>query len=381
MGELVLAQEVTGLLSPGNVGAIDAVLADVRAGRMVIIVDDGAPGNHGDLMIAAERVTPDAINFMARFARGLVSLALDSQRVRELRLALQPRHNEGGRANAYTVSIEAREGISTGISAADRAHTIAVAATSPLDAAAITSPGHIFPLMARDGGVLVRAGHVEASVDLARLAGLRPAAAICEILGEDGSHARLDELRAFGAEHGIAIVSIADLIGYRRRREIQVEQVLERDIVSGHGGAFRLVVFRNLVDGVEHVALVKGRIDGDEPVLVRIHAVNLLDDIIADRAYRRGGELHLAMERIGAAGRGVIVLIREAHNSSPSQHLLARDRAIPESGSVIRDYGTGAQILRQIGVRKMVLLSRSGRLPVGLQGYDLEITGVLPTAE
>ncbi|MCW5751254.1 MAG: 3,4-dihydroxy-2-butanone-4-phosphate synthase [Alphaproteobacteria bacterium] len=367
-------------MTPVKLDSIDMALADIGAGRMVIIVDDGAPGNHGDLMIAAERATPEAINFMARFARGLVSLALDSDRVRQLHLSLQPRQNEGGRANAYTVSIEAREGISTGISAADRAHTIAVAATSPLGAAAITSPGHIFPLMARDGGVLVRAGHVEASVDLARLAGLRPAAAICEILGEDGSHARLEELRAFGATHGIAIVTIADLIGYRRRREVQVEQVLERTIVSRHGGEFRILVFRNLVDGVEHVALVKGDIGGEEPVLVRIHAVNLLDDIIGDRAYRRGGELHLAMERIGAAGRGVIVLMREAHNSSPSQHLLARDRAVPESGSVIRDYGTGAQILRQVGVRRMILLSRSGRLPVGLQGYDLEIAGVLPTS-
>lgn len=353
--------------------SVEHALASLRAGGMVIVIDGASFEDEGDLICAADRITPDAVNFMAKHARGLVCLALTHQRANELGLVLQPRQNALSRATDYAVSIEAREGVSTGISAADRAHTIAVANTSPLGAKAIATPGHIIPQIAREGGVLVRAGHTEAAVDLAQLAGLRPAAAICQIMTDDGAMARLADLHAFSEKHGAPIVSVADVIAYRRRNEVQVERVLERDISSLHGGNFRLIVYRNRVDGVEHVALAKGIVDDGAPVLVRMHAVNLLDDIVADRAYSRGGELYPAMERIGWAGRGVVVLIREAHNSSPSEVLRSRDGTAPESGSAIRDYGTGAQILRDLGVRKMRLLSRDTRIPVGLDGYELEV--------
>lgn len=353
--------------------AVEQALANLRAGGMAIVVDGMSDDDVGSLICAADKVTPDTVNFMAKHARGLVCLALTRQRAGELGLSLQPRLNAGAQAMHYTVSIEAREGVSTGISAADRAHTIVVATASPLGAKAIATPGHIIPHIARDGGVLVRAGHTEAAVDLARLADLRPAAASCQILNDEGDMARLDDLRQLSKSHAIPIVSITDVIAFRRRREVQIERIMEREISSMHGGNFRLIVYRNRVDDVEHVALVKGNVGDGGPVLVRMHAVNLLDDIIADRAYSRVGELHPAMERIGWAGRGVVVLMREAHNSSPSEVLRLRDDSVPESGSAIRDYGTGAQILRDLGVRHMKLLSRDTRIPVGLEGYELDI--------
>ncbi len=352
---------------------MELALASLQAGGMTILIDGLSDQDAGNLICAADKVTPDVVNFMAMHARGLVCLALTRQRAGELGLSLQPRSNPGDGAMEYAVSIEAREGVSTGISAADRAHTIAVATASPLGAKAIATPGHIIPHIARDGGVLVRAAHTEAAVDLARLAGLRPAAASCQILNDHGDIARLHDLRILSETHGIPIVSVTELIAFRRRREVQIERLMERGISSLHGGSFRLIVYRNRVDDVEHVALVKGNVADGAPVLVRMHAVNLLDDIIADRAYSRGGELHPAMERIGWAGRGVVVLMREAHNSSPSEVLRSRDESLPESGSVIRDYGTGAQILRDLGVRQMKLLSRDTRIPIGLEGHGLEI--------
>lgn len=353
--------------------AVTRVLANLNAGGMVIVIDGTFGCDSGSLICAADRITPDAVNFMAMHARGLVCLALTEQRASELGLQLQPRQNAGDGAVEYAVSIEAREGVSTGISAADRAHTIAVASASPLGAKAIAMPGHIIPHIARDGGVLVRAGHTEAAVDLVRLAGLLPAAASCRILNDDGDMAGLEDLRRLSETHAIPMISVADVIAFRRCSEVQIERIMEREINSLHGGNFHLIVYRNRVDNVEHVALVKGRVDDGAPVLVRIHAVNLFDDIVADRAYSRGGELQPAMQRIGWAGRGVVVLMREAHNSSPSEVLRQRESSAPESGSVIRDYGTGAQILRDLGVQRMRLLSRDTRIPVGLEGYELEI--------
>ncbi|MCP5370619.1 MAG: 3,4-dihydroxy-2-butanone-4-phosphate synthase [Hyphomicrobiales bacterium] len=353
--------------------AIEDAIADIRRGRMVILIDDQDRENEGDFVIAAQFADAAAINFMARYGRGLICLSLTAQRVGQLGLPPMV-HREGPRlGTAFTVSIEAREGVTTGISAADRAHTIAVAIDPEKGRNDLLSPGHVFPLTARDGGVLVRAGHTEAAVDLARLAGLTPAGVICEIMNDDGTMARLPDLAAVAAEHDLKIASIADLIAYRRRKEKLIERVLERDVESRHGGRFRLIVYRNRVDGVEHVALVKGKIACDRPTHVRVHAVNLLDDIVGDMFYEHGGEIYRAMARMDQIGAGVVVLIREAHNSSPSEVLQQRERVGEKSGSNLRDYGTGAQILADLNVHDMVLLTHSTRSIAGLEGYGLRI--------
>ncbi|RDD62383.1 3,4-dihydroxy-2-butanone-4-phosphate synthase [Ferruginivarius sediminum] len=352
---------------------IEDVIDDAKRGRMVIVVDDENRENEGDFIIPAQFADADAVNFMACHGRGLICLALTRQRVDDLGLPLMARGDGDRMRTAFTVSIEAREGITTGISAADRAATIAAATDPKCGRNDIVTPGHVFPLMARDGGVIVRAGHTEAAVDIARLAGLYPAGVICEIMNDDGTMARLPDLKRIAERHSLKIAAIADLIAYRRRREKLVATVLEREVDSRHGGKFRLIVYRNLVDGVEHVALVKGEIDGNEPTLVRVHAVNLLDDIVGDLFYPRGGEVFKAMRRIGEVGRGVIVLMREAHNSSPSESLKERDQRRQVSGSNLRDYGTGAQILADLGVRNMVLLTNSARTIVGLEGYGLKV--------
>ncbi|WP_370853120.1 3,4-dihydroxy-2-butanone-4-phosphate synthase [Oceanibacterium hippocampi] len=354
---------------------IGDVIADIRQGRMVILIDDEDRENEGDFIIAAEFADAAAINFMARHGRGLICLSLTSQRVAEL--ALPPMSpNSGGRyGTAFTASIEAREGVTTGISAADRARTISVAIDPTKGRNDLARPGHVFPLQARDGGVLVRAGHTEAAVDLARLAGLVPAGVICEIMNDDGTMARLPDLIKVAERHGLKIASIANLIAYRRRNEKLIRRVVEREVDSRHGGRFKLVVYLNSVDGVEHVALIKGDPDPARPTHVRVHAVNLFDDIVGDLSYENGGELYRAMERIGEIGCGVIVLIREAHNHSPSEVLGQRETMLQKSGSNLRDYGTGAQILADLDVREMVLLTNSSRTIAGLEGYGLTVVG------
>ncbi|WP_373086641.1 3,4-dihydroxy-2-butanone-4-phosphate synthase [Sneathiella sp.] len=360
-------------MNDARLSPIDDVIADIRQGKMVILIDDEDRENEGDFVIAAEFANDAAINFMARFGRGLICLALTSDRVGELGLPPMA-HRQGGRySTAFTVSIEAREGVTTGISAGDRAKTVAAAINPRMSRDDLTTPGHVFPLSARDGGVLVRAGHTEAAVDLANLAGLTPAGVICEIMNDDGSMARLPDLRKVAEYHGLKLASIANLIAYRRRKEKLIERVLERTVTSRHGGEFRLIVYRNLVDKAEHVALVKGEIDPSQPVLARVHAVNLLDDIVGDLFYEHGGEIHRAMSHIGEVGSGVIVLIREAHNASPSEVLLSREKSAQKSGSNLRDYGTGAQILADLNIRDMILLTNSSRTIAGLEGYGLRI--------
>jgi 3,4-dihydroxy 2-butanone 4-phosphate synthase/GTP cyclohydrolase II len=359
------------------------IIDDARNGRMFILIDDENRENEGDLIIPAQMATPDAVNFMARFGRGLICLALTRERVEELGLPAMARRNTSRHETAFTVSIEARQGVTTGISASDRAKTVNVAidpATGPDD---LVCPGHVFPLEARDGGVLVRTGHTEAAVDIARLAGLNPSGLICEIMNDDGTMARLPDLIAFAQYHGLKIGTIADLISYRLRCDRIVERLLSTPFKSLYGGEFELHVYVNRAAYTEHIALVKGDVDADEPILVRMHAVNVLDDILGDLHDGKAGELHAAMQKIDEAGRGIVVLIREPLLTSLSTRIKARLEVGEESSSQLRDYGVGAQILLDLGVREMILLSNSKRTVVALDGYGLEIVGQqeIPTVE
>ena len=350
---------------------IEEVIEDARNGRMFILVDAEERENEGDLIIPAQMATPDAINFMAKHGRGLICLALTPERAKQLHLELMSRSNRSRHSTAFTVSIEAREGVSTGISAHDRAHTISVAIDPTKDYRDIMTPGHVFPLVAKDGGVLVRAGHTEAAVDLPRLAGLYPAAVICEIMNDDGTMARLPDLIAFAQAHGLKIGTIADLIAYRLRYDHLVKVVAETKLDSAYGGAFDLKVYATTVDPAEHVALVKGDVASGGPVLVRVHAMNTLDDMFASGGHRET-LVHKAMDIIGAEGRGVIVLIRESRPDAISARLGT------EAGGQQRliEYGIGAQILLDLGVREMLLLSNSpARKIVGLEGYGLKVAG------
>ncbi|GAN79370.1 3,4-dihydroxy-2-butanone-4-phosphate synthase [Acidocella aminolytica] len=345
------------------------IIEEARAGRIFILVDDEDRENEGDLVIPAQFATPDAINFMIKHARGLVCLAMTKSRCEALGLPLMTQANGTRHETAFTISIEAKEGVSTGISAADRARTVAVAINPELGRDDIVSPGHIFPLMARDGGTLVRAGHTEASVDIARLAGLIPAGVICEIINDDGTMARLPELVAFAQRHNIKLGTIADLIAYRRTNEKLVKRLEQGNVTARDGGSWRMIAFESKVDGVEHLALVKGDISGEEPVLVRMHGMDLIADVLGNGHMEA---LHGAMQEIGKVGRGVVVIVRETRNKAMSAGLRALLEGPGESRD-LRDYGIGAQILLDIGVKNMVLLSNHKRNIIGLEGYGLNV--------
>ena len=358
------------------------LIEEAKAGRIFIMIDDENRENEGDLIIPAEHATPDAINFMARYGRGLICLALERDRVETLGLPLVSRQNSSRHGTAFTVSIEARDGVTTGISAADRSHTIQVAIDPQSGARDIVTPGHVFPLAARDGGVLVRTGHTEAAVDISRLAGLNPSAVICEIMNDDGSMARLPDLIAFAQLHGMKIGTIEDLISYRRRTERLVEKILEEPFDSRTGGEFRLMIYANTVAYAEHIALVKGDVSTPGPVLVRMHSVNILDDVLGDTASSRSRDLHASMEEIGREGRGVIVLIREGYPTFLTDKLKAKQEGVdPQGGHELRDYGIGAQILRDLGVSEMVVLSNNPMTVIGLEGYGLKIVSRRPIPE
>ena len=363
-------------MSTAVVSSMEEILAEMREGRMVVLVDDEGRENEGDLIISAERASSDAINFMAKHGRGLICLALTRERVEELQLPLMASRNLSRHQTAFTLSVEARDGVTTGISAADRARTVAVAIDPDKGPQDIQTPGHVFPLVAQQGGVLVRAGHTEAAVDLARLAGFNPSGVICEIMSEDGSMARMPELRKFAQQHSLKVGTIADLIAYRLSNDTVVRRILEKDIESRYGGAFRLVLCENTVAYAEHAALVKGDLSGPEPVLVRVHAVNFLGDLIGDEVEgaARGDDLHAAMRAVAAEGRGVVVLIREPRQTALSDLLRRRDSDM-EQPQELREVGVGAQILVDLGVRDMILLSNAPRPVVGLDGYGLTITG------
>ena len=354
---------------------IEEIIDEARNGRMFVLVDDEDRENEGDLVVPAQMATPEVINFMAKNGRGLICLSLTSQRVEELNLPLMPQDNRQRQSTAFTVSIEAREGVTTGISAPDRARTISVAIDPSAKMGDIVTPGHVFPLQARDGGVLVRAGHTEAAVDISRLAGLNPSGVICEIMNEDGTMARLPELIKFAQYHGMKIGAIADLIAYRRRFDRTIERVVETELHSRFGGDFRMVVFGSTLEGTEHVALVKGNVKGDAPVMVRMHAVNILEDLLGDHHRQRGGGLQQAMEMIGTAERGVVVLIRETRATNLSERITAElgAKADGGEGAQLRDYGVGAQILIELGVKNLILLTNMPKRVVGIEGYGLNI--------
>ena len=365
----------------GVLSTTPELLEDLRNGRMVILVDAEDRENEGDLVIPAQMATPDAINFMAKHGRGLICLALTKARAEQLRLESMVRANASRTGTAFTVSIEAREGITTGISAHDRARTIATAIDPTKDHNDVVSPGHVFPLVAREGGVLVRAGHTEASVDLARLAGLYPAAVICEIMNEDGTMARMPDLVSFAQRHGLKIGTIEDLIAFRLRHDRIVKPVARRQVDSAFGGSFDLYVYETTVEPVEHLALVKGDLSKPGPVLVRVHAVNMLSDMLGIGASAEVGGSSLiaqSMQAIAEEGRGVLVLIRDLRPKSVSTWIGDQSALAPKTveGQERRlvEIGVGSQILRDLGVREMVLLTNSpASVYVGLEGYGLKI--------
>jgi 3,4-dihydroxy 2-butanone 4-phosphate synthase/GTP cyclohydrolase II len=358
------------------ISPIEDIIEDARNGRPYILVDAEDRENEGDVIIPAQFATPEQINFMAKHARGLVCLSITGDRARQLRLPPMATDNQSGHGTAFTVSIEAREGVTTGISAHDRAHTIAVAIDPTKGPDDIVSPGHIFPLVAKDGGVLVRAGHTEAAVDISRMAGLAPAGVICEIMKDDGSMARLPDLVGFAQLHGLKIGTIADLIAYRRRTERQVERVLETPFNSAYGGRFRMIVYRNVLDQTEHVVLTRGRIEPEKPTLVRMHRVDLATDMLGAIETRREYVPKALRALADYDGAGVAVFIRD---SNP--HWLSERYGQPQadhSGNILRDYGIGAQILLDLGVRDMLLLTSSQTVLPGSAGYGLKIMGRVP---
>jgi len=351
----------------------EELLEEARRGRMFILVDDEDRENEGDLVIPAQFATPDAINFMARYARGLICLTMTRARVDQLGLPLMAQSNGTRHETAFTVSIEARDGVTTGISAADRARTVAVAINPELGREHIVTPGHVFPLVAREGGTLVRAGHTEAAVDFARLAGLNPSGVICEIMNDDGTMARMPDLVAFAQHHGLKLGTIADLIAHRRRTEKLVRRVQEGEVEHAIGGTWRAIVYENTAAPGEHLALVKGDVSSDAPVLVRMHAASLFREVISGRGL---GDLHGAMRMIDAAGRGVVVLLRDPRPDALSIRLKrgATNAIAPE----IRDYGIGAQILEDLGVKRIIRLSNNPRPLIGLEGYGLQVLETRP---
>jgi 3,4-dihydroxy 2-butanone 4-phosphate synthase/GTP cyclohydrolase II len=352
----------------------EEILEEARQGRMYILVDAEDRENEGDLIIPAQFATPAAINFMAKHGRGLICLALTGERTDQLGLHPMAPRNRTRHTTAFTVSIEAREGITTGISAHDRARTVAVAIDPTKGAADIVSPGHVFPLAARDGGVLIRAGHTEASVDISRAAGLFPAAVICEIMNDDGTMARLPELVSFAQLHGLKIGTIADLISYRRRNDTFVERLFEQPFENALG-VFRMVVFRNQLDGAEHVALVRGAIRPEGQTLVRMHRADIAADVLGEAGGRSGlVERALAVIANEPEG-GVFVLLRDPDPAALTKRFAPRGEGEPHHERMLREYGVGAQILRDLGVRKMTLLSNARQKVIGLVGYGLEIAG------
>ncbi|HEX8161583.1 MAG TPA: 3,4-dihydroxy-2-butanone-4-phosphate synthase [Pyrinomonadaceae bacterium] len=369
--------------------SIEEAAADIREGRMVIIVDDESRENEGDLACAAECVTPEIINFMATHARGLICMPLTEERCDELHLTMQVNDNTSFFGTAFTVSVEARRGVTTGISASDRATTILTAVdprTRPQD---LARPGHVFPLRARKGGVLVRPGQTEAIVDLARIAGRQPAGVICEIMNADGTMARLPQLAEFAREHDLKIISVADLVRYRVRRETLVRRAVETDVPTVFG-RFRAVAYENVVNGEIHLAMVMGEVGTDEPVLVRVHTESVTGDVFGSLLDDSGFQLHTALEKIAAVGRGVVLYLKQREHGLDLMHQLKtyavmqerkinfQEASVETGYGANRDYGVGAQILHDLGLRRILLLSNHPPRVAALEGFELEVVGNVP---
>jgi 3,4-dihydroxy 2-butanone 4-phosphate synthase/GTP cyclohydrolase II len=372
-----------------TLATIEAAVADIRDGRMIIIVDDEDRENEGDLVCAAEKVTPEIINFMARHARGLICLPLTEERCDELHLTTQVADNTSYLGTAFTVSIDARRGITTGISAADRATTILVAVDPQSRPQDLCRPGHIFPLRAKNGGVLVRPGQTEASVDIARIAGLYPAGVICEIMNEDGTMSRLPQLEKFAAQHDLKMISVAELVRYRIRKETLVRRVVETDLPTVYG-RFRAVAFENVINGDVHLAMVMGDVKTDDPVLVRVHTENVTCDMFGSLIDDTGFQLHTALEKIAADARGVVLYLRQrehsldlvnqlrTYNVMQEKRISKRDASMETGYGIDRDYGVGAQILHELGLRKILLLSNHPPKVAALEGFELTVVGNVP---
>jgi len=375
-----------------TLATIEAAVADIREGRMIIIVDDEDRENEGDLVCAAEKVTPAIINFMARHARGLICLPLTEERCDELHLTTQVADNTSYLGTAFTVSIDARRGITTGISAADRATTILVAVDPQSRPQDLARPGHIFPLRAKTGGVLVRPGQTEASVDIARIAGLYPAGVICEIMNEDGTMSRLPELEKFAAQHDLKMISVAELVRYRIRKETLVRRVVETDLPTVYG-RFRAIAFENVINGDVHLAMVMGDVKTDDPVLVRVHTENVTCDMFGSLIDDTGFQLHTALEKIAAEACGVVLYLRQREHSLDLVNQLRtynvmqqrgstkRDASLETGYGIDRDYGVGAQILHDLGLRKILLLSNHPPKVAALEGFELSVVGNVPLGQ